>query len=211
MDVSPLPVPPGGDVNLYVWIDFVCPYCFLGQTVTKRAIEGLAARIVWMPFELRPHPKPTLRPEDDYLPRTWKRSVYPAAERLGVAIKLPTVSPQPYTRAAFIGMQYAIDQGRGDAYVEAVLGAFFQQDRDVGDPDVLADIASACGLAREDFLAALASKQYARRHDTTLFLARRIGIQAVPTILIGNNLLSGMSEAAAIQDAIREADKNLLN
>jgi hypothetical protein len=42
-----------------------------------------------MPFELRPVPHPTLRPEGDYLQRAWQQSVYPIARRMGVEIKLP--------------------------------------------------------------------------------------------------------------------------
>jgi len=59
----------------------------------KQAIEGTEARLVWTPFELRPYPPPTLRPEDDYLPRVWKLSAYPRAERLEVPIKVRTVLP----------------------------------------------------------------------------------------------------------------------
>lgn len=79
-----------------------------------------------MPFELRAYPTPTLRPEDDYLPTAWKQGVYPTAERLRVSIRLPTVSPQPYTRKAFLSLRYAVEHGQGDAYVDAVLRAFFQ-------------------------------------------------------------------------------------
>ncbi len=70
-----------------------------------------------MPFELREYPTPTLRTEDEYLPRIWKRSVYPTAERLGVPIKLPSISPQPYSRLAFVGFQFAqeLDSGVGVA------------------------------------------------------------------------------------------------
>lgn len=78
-----------------------------------------------------------LRPQDDYLPTAWKHGVYPAAERMGVTIRLPTVSPQPYTREALLGLQYAVEHGQGDAYVDAVLRAFFREDRDIGDTDVL--------------------------------------------------------------------------
>ena len=49
-----------------------------------------------MPFELRPYPNETLKPDGDYLQRAWQKSVYPIARQLGVPIKLPTVSPQPH-------------------------------------------------------------------------------------------------------------------
>lgn len=81
--------------KIRVWIDFVCPYCLLGEALIRAATDGLEVDVVWMPFELRPYPTPTLRLEDNYLPTAWKHGVYPAAERLGVPIRLPTVSPQP--------------------------------------------------------------------------------------------------------------------
>jgi hypothetical protein len=36
-----------------------------------------------MPFELRPEPHETLRPEGDYLQRAWQQSVYPIARSMG--------------------------------------------------------------------------------------------------------------------------------
>jgi hypothetical protein len=41
-----------------------------------------------MPFELRPEPQPTMRPEGDYLRRAWSQSVFPIAERMGVVTRL---------------------------------------------------------------------------------------------------------------------------
>ena len=56
-------------IKIQVWTDFVCPFCLLGESIISKAIEGLNVELEWMPFELRPYPTPTLRPEDEYLPR----------------------------------------------------------------------------------------------------------------------------------------------
>ncbi|MGH8152919.1 MAG: DsbA family oxidoreductase, partial [Rhodanobacteraceae bacterium] len=186
MQISPQPIAEGGPVKVYVWTDFVCPFCLLGEGLVQQAVAATHARMHWLPFELRPYPAPTLLPEDDYLPRTWREAVYPMATRLGVPIKLPSVSPQPWTRTAFIGMQYALDQHCGNAYASAVLRAFFQQDRDVGKVEVLRDVAQSVGMDPGEFAAALPQPGYARRHDAALALAQRFGVRAVPTILIGD-------------------------
>ena len=133
-------------IKIQVWTDFVCPFCLLGEAIIEKAIEGLNVEIEWMPFELRPYPTPTLRPEDEYLPRVWKAAVYPMAERLGVPIQLPTVSPQPYTRKAFLGLQYAKQEGKGNAYATAVMKGFFQQNLNIGEDDVLKNILHSLGL-----------------------------------------------------------------
>src|SRR5688572_853353 len=91
-------VGPAGRRKLSVWSDFVCPYCFLAEKPLAEATHGLDIEIEWLPFELRPFPQPTLRPEGEYLQTAWRRSVYPLASRLGVEIRLPDVSPQPYSR-----------------------------------------------------------------------------------------------------------------
>src|SRR3954452_1586745 len=103
-----------------------------------------------MPFELRPEPNPTLRPEGEYLQRAWSQSVYPLARRMGVPIALPPVSPQPHTHLAFEGYQYARGHGKGNEYNHRVLEAFFREGLDIGDVGVLARLAGEVGLASLD-------------------------------------------------------------
>lgn len=188
--------------TIRVWIDFVCPYCLLGERVIRAATEGLEVDVVWMPFELRPYPTPTLRPEDEYLPTAWKQGVYPAAERMGVALRLPTVSPQPYTRKAFLGLQYAVEHGRGDFYVDAVLRAFFQQDRDIGDTEVLKAIMHDLDLDPSGFDGVLVSSLHGERHDAALREAQEAGIRAVPSVAVGTRLFSGTPHPEALRAEI---------
>lgn len=190
-------------VTLRVWIDFVCPFCLLGEQVVRKATESLDVDIVWMPFELREYPTPTLRPEDDYLPRIWKQSVYPTAERMGIDIRLPTISPQPYTRKAFLGLQYAVENGKGDGYVDAVLRAFFQQDRDIGDTDVLKAIVQDLGLDTLGFDTVLNSSLHRDRHDAALRQAQEVGIRAVPSVAVGGRLFSGTPQPETLRAEIQ--------
>ena len=189
-------------VKIQVWIDFVCPYCLLGETVIKEATDGLDVEIEWMPLELRPFPTPTLRPEGEYLPSAWKRGVYPTAQRMSVDIKLPTVSPQPYTRTAFLGLQYATAHGKADDYVDAVLRAFFQQDLDIGDVKVLKRILVDLGLQAEGLDEVVASPAANARHDEALRTAQALGVRAVPSVAIGNQHFSGVPDTASLRATI---------
>ncbi len=202
-----LPFMKDGRVAVYVWTDFVCPYCLLAEDLIKDAIEGELAELIWMPFELRPCPAPTLRPEDDYLPQAWARGVYPLAASLGVNIRLPTVSPQPYTRLAFLGMQYAADQGLPGEYVDAVLRAFFQKDLDIGKVEILTAIVAELGMEPTAFEASLRSNEYARRHDEALALAHDVGINSVPTIVVGGRFLNGARDTVTFKRAIAAVEE----
>lgn len=190
-------------IKIQVWTDFVCPFCLLGESIIEKAIEGLNVEVEWMPFELRPYPTPTLKPEDEYLPRVWKASVYPMAERLGVPIQLPTVSPQPYTRKAFLGLQYAKQQGKGNEYTTAVMKAFFQQNLNIGEDQVLKNILANLGLNPAELDEFVSSPQANAQHDADLHYAKQLGIQAVPSLAVGKQFFSGVPSVQALRDAIQ--------
>nr|WP_294886756.1 DsbA family oxidoreductase [uncultured Limnobacter sp.] len=190
-------------IKIQVWTDFVCPFCLLGESIIEKAIEGLNVEVEWMPFELRPYPTPTLKPEDEYLPRVWKASVYPMAERLGVPIQLPTVSPQPYTRKAFLGLQYAKQQGKGNEYTTAVMKAFFQQNLNIGEDQVLKNILANLGLNPVGLDEFVSSPQANAQHDSDLQYAKQLGIQAVPSLAVGEQFFSGVPSVQALRDAIQ--------
>lgn len=161
-----------------------------------------------MPFELRPYPTPTLRPEGSYLQNAWQRSVYPLAERLGVEIRLPSVSPQPYTRLAFEGLEFAKDRGKGDRYNHRVMGAFFQESQDIGNVGVLARLASEIGLPEDEFRRALESHEYAGRVEELLRHAHQeMAITGVPLFVIGDQELAGLQSKETLQAAIDEAER----
>ena len=190
-------------IKIQVWTDFVCPFCLLGESIIEKAIEGLNVEVEWMPFELRPYPTPTLKPEDEYLPRVWKASVYPMAERLGVPIQLPTVSPQPYTRKAFLGLQYAKQYGKGNEYTTTVMKAFFQQNLNIGEDQVLKNILANLGLNPVGLDEFVSSPQANAQHDSDLQYAKQLGIQAVPSLAVGEQFFSGVPSVQALRDAIQ--------
>ncbi|MFG3226096.1 DsbA family protein [Kitasatospora sp. NPDC048194] len=195
-----------GKVGIKVWSDYVCPFCMLAEGPLHEATRDLDVEIEWMPFELRPHPTPTLRPEDPYLPAIWERSVYPMARRMGVDITLPTISPQPYTRLAFEGYQYAAEHGRAAEYTPRVLRAFFQENRDIGRIEVLADIAAELGLDAEEFSQALVTGSYTETHRAALRTAEAYRISVAPTIIIdGRHRIEGVPAVAQIRKAVLDA------
>ena len=157
----------------------------------------------WQPFELRPFPTPTLRPEGQYLQTAWAQSVYPLAARMGVPIRLPPVSPQPYTHLAFEGYQYAREHGKGNEYNHRVLAAFFQEGQDIGRVDVLTRLAGEAGLGEREFREALETHRYEDAHRRALHHAYyEAGITSVPTFVVGDRVLTGLQSKEDLERAI---------
>lgn len=172
------------ELIISVWSDYVCPFCYLQEPVLDRLKEEQGERIAieWRAFELRPEPVPTLDPDGSYLHDIWGRAVYPMARERGMTLRLPPV--QPRSRKALEAAEFARDQGRFDTMHRALFAGFFQQGRDIGSLEVLLDIGQNAGLDRASLQRALEQEAYTRRVIEDEELARRLGIQGVPLMLV---------------------------
>ena len=158
-----------------------------------------------MPFELRPYPHETLRPEGDYLRRAWSQSVYPLARRMGVPITLPGFSPQPHTHLAFEGYQYAREHGKGNDYNRRVLEAFFRDGQDIGQVGVLSRLAGEVGLDEKGFEEALRTRKYREAHQQALRHGyEEAGVTGVPMFVIGDRVLTGLQDRGTLEAVIEE-------
>ncbi|MFC5591441.1 DsbA family protein [Sporosarcina soli] len=195
-------------LKIKVYSDYVCPFCFLAEQPLEQAIKGKDVEVEWMPFELRPYPNETLKPEGHYLQSTWKQSVYPMAERMGIDIVLPCVSPQPYTHLAFEGYQYAKEQGKGNDYNDRMLRAFFQEEQDIGDIGTLTKLAGEIGLDEKEFRDALETRKYKEVHQQALKHAyEEAKITSVPTFVIGETKVAGMHSKETFEQLIDDEMK----
>ncbi len=192
-------------VKIKVYSDYVCPFCFLAEQPLEAAIKGKDVEVEWMPYELRPFPTETLKPEGSYLQSTWRQSVYPMAERMGVNIVLPKVSPQPYTHLAFEGYQYAKENGKGNEYNKRILKAFFQEEQDIGDINILTKLAGEVNLNTDEYRSALETRKYRETHQKALQHAyKEADISAVPTFIIGDTKIAGIRSKESFEDIIAE-------
>lgn len=186
-----------------VFVDYVCPFCFLVEPALEELKRDRDVEVTIRPFELRPDPVPTLRPEDEYLPRVWQQSVYPMSDRVGLPITLPSVSPQPRTEKAFMVLQLAQERGLAEAYTEAMFSAFFQADRNIGLDEVIIDIATSVGLDRAEVEEALRSEERRDRQRAAQdYAVNTVGIDSVPGIVVEGQVLLGVPSATRLRKVV---------
>lgn len=171
-------------VRITVWSDYVCPFCYLQEPVLERIRDELGSDVAieWRAFELRPEPVPTLDPGGDYLHGIWNSSVYPMAERRGMLLRLPPV--QPRSRRALEAAELARERGRFDAMHHALFRAFFEDGRDLDDPQVLLEVGTSVGLNAEELRSALEQGRYTETVLRDERLAQELGISGVPAMLV---------------------------
>src|SRR5690606_6956716 len=79
--------------------------------------------------------------------------------------------------------------GHGPAYHAAMMRAYWQDAKDIGQRDVIADVAVESGMDREAFLRALEEPRYEEAVLADIELARAYGLNGVPALVFENKYL----------------------
>jgi predicted DsbA family dithiol-disulfide isomerase len=111
------------------------------------------------------------------------------------------------SRGALIGAKYAESRSRslGLAYHEAIMRAYWQEGRDIGDRNVLADIAESIGLLRDEYLSALDDPSFDAQVQADIDIARAYGLNGVPALIFDNRYaVSGAQPADVLLRVINQ-------
>ncbi|MFF2875422.1 DsbA family oxidoreductase [Gottfriedia sp. NPDC057991] len=184
-------------MKVTIYSDYVCPFCYLGKKPLEDALKEVNdVELEWKPFQLRPEGAEPLSPNSSYIQQGWKFGVQPLAQKLGVEMILPTMDPHPSTKKAHRGFLFAEENGKGAVYAQAVLADFWTEGKEIGDVNVLADIAEKLGLDRSQFIEAVSNTKYDSSIQNPNF------INAVPTFIIGDQVLQGVQSKEAFIQAL---------
>lgn len=162
--------------------------------------------IEWFAFELRPEPAPLPDfdgPAGERFRQHWERGVAPMAARLGVEMHFPPFKSR--SRKAHEAATYARAHDMFEQMRVALFHAFFVDNRDIGDVDVLVDVGAAIGLDGDDLRAALAEGRYTDQVIAQERMAAGIGVSAVPTTVIGQLGVQGAQPYDVLRQVYEEA------
>jgi len=164
----------------------------------------------WLPFEIHPDTPPEGVRWADYFPGMDPEGFFDQLDRRGKPMGI-RFGPQPLmsnSRKAMEGGEFAKVHGRYETYHAAIFRAFFTGCRDIGNRDVLLDIAQTAGLDRQAFAAALDSRTYLSRLAETTRRARERGITSAPTFLIdGYGTITGAQPLGTFRAALLELEQ----
>jgi predicted DsbA family dithiol-disulfide isomerase len=96
-------------------------------------------------------------------------------------MKLPSLIPN--TRKAHEATEYARDNGRIWEFHRAVFKVYWEDELNIGDVDVLAEVAASCGLDPTGLRDVLADGRYAERIDEQIAWGRAADVTGVPTTI----------------------------
>lgn len=183
-------------IRLDIFSDPVCPWCFMGKANLDRALEAHPDhpfQIQWHPFQLNPN-----MPAEGVNKREYLAGIFGGDDKIdavhqrlrqsakAAGVEMDPDKPQriPNTLNAHRLIHWAGLEGRQTAVVSGLFRAYWKEGLDIGQPEVLADVAAAAGMDRAVTLRLLASDADADDIQARDEDARRKGVNAVPTFLI---------------------------
>jgi predicted DsbA family dithiol-disulfide isomerase len=163
------------------YYDVVCPYSYMESHTLEAAEDAGAVDVAWLPFELRPAPRPLLEPRGDHLRTDWKRNVYRLATALGIEIHLPRY--QPRSTLPLAACLWAQEQGRLREFRHACYEAFFCEGEDIATDRELARAAERAGLAADEAVQAAYAPPRIARLGQIRHAAQAAGVRGVPSVV----------------------------
>jgi predicted DsbA family dithiol-disulfide isomerase len=194
-------ITPAALLHIEVIADFVCPFSFLGKRRLDRALKAVQgpAQSSWYPFQLNPEMPPEGLPFEQYLQLRFggRDNIEPVLEHLrdegradGIRFDFDRIRHVPSTLPAHQVMQ-AVESRGEDATVlaEGLMSAFFEQGLNIGEQDVLVDLAAAAGLTASETRKAIGSDLARQAVVTREAQVRSSGLNAAPGFLLNRRLL----------------------
>ena len=202
-------------LKIEVVSDFVCPWCYVGKKRLERALElrpELDVDVDWLPFQLSPDmPREGRRRIDHYREIFGEAragqimaSMKDTGAEEGIAFGDDEDAMSPNTLAAHALLRWAAEDSGvdEDSLAEALFAAHHVECRDLGDIEVLTELAEAAGMSGDEVRAKLTARddEALVKHSIRESVGR--GVSGVPFFIINEQYgLSGAQPPEVLADA----------
>jgi predicted DsbA family dithiol-disulfide isomerase len=177
-----------------------------------RLRDSYDLKINWRFIEIHPETSPEGEPVTslDYPSQHWNQlmqNLEAVAREEDIPIAEHTFTTN--SRDALLLAEVAKESGRDKFYDlhEKLFTAFFVDGRNIGDRNILRELATSSGIHRDAVESAWQEEKYQHRIMSNYHTARQLDIQAVPSYVFGERKLTGVVS----EDVMRSAASELLN
>ena len=207
-------------MQVEIWSDVVCPFCYIGKRQLEAALEQLPDRdrvqVTWRSFQLGPDTRTdpsrnaiqNLADKKGWTLEFTRQAVADVSNR-AQAVGLTFDYEQTKVANTFDAhrlVHYATSAGKGDDVAEALFRAYFVEGRNVGDHDTLAQLAASAGLPEAEAREVLRSGRFADEVRRDLQTAAQFGINSVPCFVLDRKYaVSGAQGSPVLLQALQQA------
>ena len=186
--------------DVYVYFNFRSPYCYLASKTMFQIFDEYHANLVWRPlgsWDGRSPPEVAVKK----LPVA-RQDMARIARRMGIPVNPPPKTTDPTLAGA--GSFLAEENDLLRPYIVEVMRREWAHGEDIGQEDLLIDIAEHLGLPRDDFRNAIHDPANHARLESNWQEADEKGVVGVPSFVIGEEIFWGQDRIDYVLEHLRE-------
>lgn len=195
-------------IPIEFFFDYICPFCYVGDARLRDVVARYPVAVHYRFIEIHPDNPSEGRPLEalGYDPARWQQ-MQTALDDMIREDRLPWRERRFTTnsRRAILLAQTVLNE-RPAAFMalhRALFHAYFADGRNIGDPEVLADIARSHGV--EDLLdTAWNTPEPMQRFLEHVEAAQRMRLTGVPTLVVGERAFPGAVSVETLEAALRQ-------
>ena len=197
------------ELKITVYSDYICPFCYVGHHRLQRLRDDYDLKINWCFLEIHPETSTAGEPIDslDYPSEQWQQMMT-NLERIAEEENIPLskLSFITNSRDALLLSEAAKQCGREAFYKlhERLFSAYFVDGKNIGNKEVLSEIADSCGIDKETTDSAWADEKHLQRLLDNFSSARKHEIQSVPSFVFGDRVLTGVVAEKTFREAAQQ-------
>lgn len=194
--------------TIELFFDFSSPNAYFATLQLPAVAASAGATLVYRPFFLGGLFKLLEAPQTPGMSSPEKaraslRDLERWSDKHGVPFRWPSRFPMN-TLKALRGVFVLGDLGIGErAYIEAVFRAYWAEDRDIADPQVLAEVVQGLSGDGSELLRLIEEPKVKDRLRVATEEARTRGVFGAPVIVVGDELFFGKDRLDFVADALR--------
>lgn len=202
------------ELPVTVFSDYICPFCYIGHLRLAKLRDGYDLKINWCFLEIHPDNPPEGRPlsELGYPPEQWRRmmeNLHEMAIEEGVELAERNFTTNSQKALLLAEAAKAEDMQTFCRLNAALFEAYFLQQQNLGDPQVLRAIAKQAAVEDMVVEQAWSNPRYKDILQANLRDAARLGINGTPAFIIGNRIAAGAVPVSTLRHMADLADIQL--
>ena len=187
-------------IDLKLFFNFRSPYCYLASKTMFSLLDDYHVNLLWRPlagWNGRSAPERA----KVKIPLT-RQDVARWAKRMNIPCNPPPITTDP--TPAGTGSLLAEEKGRLREYIIRVMDAEWAEGLDIGQPDVLTDIARQVGLDPDEFTESINDPARQQVLEDNWQEAQEALVIGVPTFLIDDQIFWGNDRIDFVHEHLRE-------
>ena len=191
-------------MNVTVYYDYICPFCYLG---TKRILElskEFDLKINWKGIEIHPEFPPQGKKRTKTLKsKSFAETVYSMSDEDNIEIKLPGFATN--SRQALEASEFAKTKGRFLEFHLSVYEAYFLKGLNIGDTEIVLGIGEKAQISRNELRQCLDERTMFDTIKANKKEAEDNLILGVPTFLFGEFPVYGNQSIDTMKQIIKRS------